>query len=169
MKCPSRKTSSSATNRAAGGFDRLAQSCTTTRARCCKRFNVAIDPATPVRQLGVGEKQLVEIVKALAKNSRILILDEPTAALAEHEVQTLLDHPARPAPRGIACIYISHSSTKSSPFADRITVLRDGATIITLDTARPTKPKSSATWSDARSPICFRAAPSKPRSTLCSK
>src|SRR5882724_5951666 len=56
-----------------------------------QKFRVNIDPATPVAKLGVGQKQLVEIVKALSKNSRILILDEPTAALAEHEVLILLD------------------------------------------------------------------------------
>ena len=54
------------------------------------RFQILIDPKTPVERLGVGQKQLVEIVKALAKDSHILILDEPTAALAEHEAQILL-------------------------------------------------------------------------------
>jgi D-xylose transport system ATP-binding protein len=95
------------------------------------RFGVAIDPAAPLGSLGVGEKQLVEIVKALAKNSRILILDEPTAALAEHEVQTLLGILRDLRTRGLSCIYISHRLDEIFALADRVTVLRDGATIWT--------------------------------------
>ena len=104
-----------------------------------QKFGVAIDPASPVARLGVGEKQLVEIVKALAKDSRILILDEPTAALAEHEVQTLLAILRDLRQRGIACIYISHKLDEVFALADRITVLRDGATIGTWDTAATSK------------------------------
>ncbi|MDR3405270.1 MAG: sugar ABC transporter ATP-binding protein [Chthoniobacter sp.] len=104
-----------------------------------QRFGVAIDPASPLQRLGVGEKQLVEIVKALAKKSRILILDEPTAALAEHEVQTLLGILRDLRARGLSCIYISHRLDEVFALADRITVLRDGATITTLDTAQTTK------------------------------
>ncbi len=87
----------------------------------------------------MGEKQLVEIVKALAKNSRILILDEPTAALAEHEVQTLLTILRDLRARGLSCIYISHRLDEVIALADRITVLRDGATITTVDTTATTK------------------------------
>ena len=104
-----------------------------------QRFGVAIDPAAPLGRLGVGEKQLVEIVKALAKNSRILILDEPTAALAEHEVQTLLTILRDLRARGLACIYISHRLDEVFALADRVTVLRDGATIWTHDTAATNK------------------------------
>jgi D-xylose transport system ATP-binding protein len=95
------------------------------------RFQVNLDPAARVGDLGVGQKQLVEIIKALAKESRILILDEPTAALAEHEVQVLLAILADLKKRGIACIYISHKLDEVFAVADRITVLRDGATIVT--------------------------------------
>src|ERR1700761_8806512 len=97
-----------------------------------RQFGVEIDPATPCEQLGVGQKQLVEIVKALAKNSRILILDEPTAALAQHEVEVLLRILGELRARGIACIYISHRLSEVFCIADRITVLRDGATVATL-------------------------------------
>jgi D-xylose transport system ATP-binding protein len=90
------------------------------------RFKVDLDPAAPVRTLGVGQKQLVEIVKALAKDSKILILDEPTAALAEHEVLILLDILRDLRQRGIASIYISHKLDEVFSIADRITVLRDG-------------------------------------------
>ncbi len=95
------------------------------------RFKVAIDPAAKVRDLGVGQKQLVEIVKALGKDSRILILDEPTAALAEHEVILLLDILRDLRARGMACIYISHKLDEVFAIADRITVLRDGASVFT--------------------------------------
>jgi len=103
------------------------------------RFGVAIDPAAPVRRLGIGEKQLVEIVKALAKNSRILILDEPTAALAEHEVQTLLGILRDLRARGLGCVYISHRLDEVFALADRLTILRDGATIWTRPTAATNK------------------------------
>lgn len=100
------------------------------------KFEVKIDPAALVRDLGVGQKQLVEIVKALAKESRILILDEPTAALAEHEVQILLDILRDLKRRGIACVYISHKLEEVFAVSDRITVLRDGASIVTLPAAK---------------------------------
>ena len=97
------------------------------------RFQVNLDPETLVRNLGIGQKQLVEIVKALGKNSKILILDEPTAALSEHEVQILLDILRDLRRRGIACIYISHKLEEVFAIADRITVLRDGKSVATLN------------------------------------
>ena len=96
-----------------------------------ERFGVAIDPAARVIDLGVGQKQLVEIVKALSQDSKILILDEPTAALAQHEVEILLDILRDLRKRGISCIYISHKLEEVFGVADRVTVLRDGATIST--------------------------------------
>ena len=103
------------------------------------RFKVDLDPAAPVRTLGVGQKQLVEIIKALAKDSKILILDEPTAALAEHEVLILLDILRDLRQRGIASIYISHKLDEVFGIADRITVLRDGSTVGTSDAADTSK------------------------------
>src|SRR5690606_2763226 len=70
------------------------------------RVKVDIDPAARCEDLGIGQKQLVEIVEALGKRSRMLILDEPTAALAEHEVQVLLNIVKDLRSRGIACVYI---------------------------------------------------------------
>lgn len=95
------------------------------------RFQVVLDAEARVGDLGVGQKQLVEIIKALAKESRLLILDEPTAALAEHEVQVLLEILRDLKRRGIACIYISHKLEEVFAVADRITVLRDGVSIAT--------------------------------------
>ena len=103
------------------------------------RFKVTLDPAAEVRSLGVGQKQLVEIVKALAKDSRLLILDEPTAALAEHEVLILLDILRDLRQRGIGCIYISHKLDEVFAISDRVTVLRDGASVFTSDAAKTSK------------------------------
>lgn len=99
------------------------------------RFKVDIDPSARCEQLGIGQKQLVEIVKALGKQSRVLILDEPTAALAEHEVQVLLEILRDLRARGMACVYISHKLEEVFAIADRITVLRDGSSVITQPVA----------------------------------
>ena len=95
-------------------------------------FGLAIAPETPVRELGIGQKQLVEIVRAMDKKTRVLVLDEPTAALTEQEVAVLLEHLRRLRAQGTACIYISHKLDEVFAIADRITVLRDGASITTL-------------------------------------
>ena len=104
-----------------------------------RKFQIELAPDTPVSRLGVGEKQLVEIVKAIGKNSRILILDEPTAALAEHETQILLNILRDLRGRGIACIYISHRLDEVFAIADRITVLRDGETVFTAKATQTNK------------------------------
>ncbi len=104
-----------------------------------QKFKVDIDPGTPVAKLGVGQKQLVEIVKALSKNSQILILDEPTAALAEHEVLILLEILRDLRHRGIASIYISHKLDEVFAICDRITVLRDGSSVTTLAAAQTSR------------------------------
>ncbi len=100
-----------------------------------QRFGIEIDPTARVGDLGVGKQQLVEIVKALKKDSHILILDEPTAALTEREVDILLKMVREIRDRGIACIYISHKLDEVFAISDRITVLRDGHSIVTLDAA----------------------------------
>ena len=101
-----------------------------------EKFHIVIDPASPVKDLGVGQKQLVEIAKALRKDSRVLILDEPTAALTGTEVGILLDILRDLKRRGIACVYISHKLDEVFAIADRITVLRDGESIVMCETAR---------------------------------
>ena len=90
-------------------------------------------PATLVTNLGVGKQQLVEIAKALAKRVRLLILDEPTASLNEHDSHALLDLLLELKAQGIACILISHKLNEISRVADAITVLRDGASVQSLD------------------------------------
>ena len=73
-----------------------------------EKLGVSLDVRTELVNLGVGEQQMVEIVKSLRKNSRILVLDEPTAALAEHEVETLMKLMNDLRDRGVALVYISH-------------------------------------------------------------
>ncbi|MBI5691013.1 MAG: sugar ABC transporter ATP-binding protein [Verrucomicrobia bacterium] len=104
-------------------------------------FGLDLSPETPVRDLGIGQKQLIEIVRAMDKRSRILVLDEPTAALTEQEVAVLLDHLRRLRAQGTACIYISHKLDEVLAIADRITVLRDGASIMTLHRTEATIPR----------------------------
>ena len=99
------------------------------------RFGMENDAARPVSELGIGRQQLVEIAKALGRNSSVLILDEPTAALADQEVQILLELLRELKAQGIACIYISHKLDEVFAVADRITVLRDGAAVATFRTA----------------------------------
>lgn len=103
------------------------------------RFGIEIDPAERVGNLGVGKQQLVEIVKALNKESHILILDEPTAALTEREVDILLNMIREIRARGIACIYITHKLDEVFAISDRITVLRDGKAITTVNASESSK------------------------------
>ena len=90
-------------------------------------------PETLVTNLGVGKQQLVEIAKALSKRVKLLILDEPTASLNESDSDALLALLLQFKAQGIASILISHKLNEISKVADRITVLRDGATVETLD------------------------------------
>lgn len=103
-------------------------------------FGLAISSETLVKDLGVGHKQLIEIVRAMDKKSRVLVLDEPTAALSDAEVAVLLDHLRTLRDAGTTCVYISHKLDEVFAIADRITVLRDGASIVTLEADRATIP-----------------------------
>lgn len=103
-------------------------------------FGLAVSPEAAVRTLGIGQKQLVEIIRAMDKRSRALVLDEPTAALTGQEVGILLDHLRRLRAQGTACIYISHKLDEVFAIADRITVLRDGASVATLSQTEATVP-----------------------------
>jgi D-xylose transport system ATP-binding protein len=98
-------------------------------------LHLALEPRTPVRNLGIGQQQLVEIAKALSQNARILVLDEPTAALTDSEVETLIRILNKLRERGVGMIYISHKLEEVFRLSDRITVLRDGRTVGTEPTA----------------------------------
>ncbi|GAA3420417.1 sugar ABC transporter ATP-binding protein [Streptosporangium vulgare] len=88
-----------------------------------------------VRHLSIAQQQVVEIVKALSQDARIIVMDEPTAALAEHEVELLYRLVARLRERKIAVLYISHRLREVFDLATRVTVLKDGALVRTADTA----------------------------------
>lgn len=98
-----------------------------------RNLNLSIDPRTPVGNLGIGQQQLVEIAKALSQKAKILVLDEPTAALTESEVETLFGILRNLKAQGVGMIYISHKLDEVFEMSDRITVLRDGKTVGTND------------------------------------
>ncbi|PRX62338.1 ribose transport system ATP-binding protein [Nonomuraea fuscirosea] len=89
-------------------------------------------PRDTVKRLPVAQQQIVEIVKALSVNARLLVMDEPSAALAEHEVELLYRLIGRLRDRGVAVVYISHRLREVFDLADRVTVLKDGARVTTL-------------------------------------
>ncbi len=97
------------------------------------RVGLQEDPDTPIKEIGVGKQQLVEIAKALNKSVKILILDEPTAALNESDSQHLLDLMLGLKAKGITSIIISHKLNEIEQIADSITIIRDGKSIETLD------------------------------------
>ena len=97
-----------------------------------------IDPRATVETLSVGACQMVEIAKALSKNARILVMDEPTSSLSEVEAATLFGIVRKLRANGISIVYISHRMAEIFAISDRITVLRDGAGVLTDDTAHVT-------------------------------
>lgn len=102
-------------------------------------YELTLNPSDQVSDLGVGQQQLVEIVKALSKDAKILLLDEPTSALTNKEVKTLLKIIKSLKAKGISCIYISHKLDEVLDIADSITVIRDGKSIAS-------KPRSEWTY-----------------------
>jgi ribose transport system ATP-binding protein len=102
------------------------------------------DPISPREQVGhlpVDRQQTVEIVKALSLDSRIVVMDEPTAALAAHEVERLFQRVERLKERGIAVLYISHRLAEVFEIAERVTVLKDGKRVDTVPTSEVTSPQ----------------------------
>ncbi len=97
-----------------------------------KKVGLNEDPNTKITNLGTGKQQLVEIAKALSKDVKLLILDEPTASLSEKDTETLLSLLSDFRAQGISCILISHKLNEVRAVADRVTVIRDGHTIETL-------------------------------------
>ena len=91
-----------------------------------RALGLTMSPRTSVVRLGVGQQQLVEIAKALSRDAGLLILDEPTAALSDEEIETLTEILRGLKARGVTCIYITHKLDEVYALADRVTVLRDG-------------------------------------------
>lgn len=97
------------------------------------KVQLDVNPDAKVKELGVGKQQLVEIAKSLSKDVKLLILDEPTAALNEDDSDNLLELLRGLRDKGVTCIMITHKLKEVIAIADSVTVLRDGQTIITLD------------------------------------
>ncbi|OKK01890.1 ABC transporter ATP-binding protein [Amycolatopsis sp. CB00013] len=104
-----------------------------------RRVGLRENPVTPVLDIGVGKQQLVEIAKALSKEVKLLILDEPTAALNDDDSAHLLDLLRGLRDDGVTCVLISHKLNEIAAIADSITILRDGRTIETLDASTVTE------------------------------
>jgi ABC-type sugar transport system ATPase subunit len=102
-------------------------------------LEVDIDPAVKVGTLSIGQRQLVEIARAISYRSNLIIMDEPTASLSHHEAQTLLRMVRKLARQGIGIVYISHKLEEIFEIADRITVLRDGQTVDTRPASEMTR------------------------------
>ncbi len=108
-------------------------------SKLLQELNLPIDPRESVGSLGIGQQQLVEIAKALSQDAKILVLDEPTAALTESEVETLFSILRDLLAKGVGMIYISHKLDEVFKMSDRITVLRDGRTVSTHAAGEITK------------------------------
>jgi ribose transport system ATP-binding protein len=97
-------------------------------------LHVRVDPDARINTLSVADKQMVEIAKAISRDARVLIMDEPTAVLSVGETETLFEQIKRLTERGVAVIFISHKLDEIMQLAQRVTVLRDGQLIATLGT-----------------------------------
>ena len=117
--------------------------------RALEQLGVDIDPDAPVSSLRIGERQVVEIARALSDEARCLILDEPTAALSSQEVDRLFTFVHRLRERGVALIYITHRLEEVRQIADRVQVLRDGDVVLVDDVQRPPAP----TWPTGETPV----------------
>jgi len=101
--------------------------------RALSGLGLTVNPRKLVKELRVAEQQMVEVAKALSLDARILIMDEPTAALTEHEIGELFTTVRKLKDKGVAIVYISHRMEELFEIGDRVTVLRDGRTVGTYD------------------------------------
>ena len=115
---------------ARAGFIRRAEMARIARAQLERVGLANIDPSLPVRELGIGQQQLVEIARGLMGEARLLILDEPTAMLTTREIGHLFQQIESLKAQGVGVIYISHRLDELSRIADRVVVLRDGALVL---------------------------------------
>jgi erythritol transport system ATP-binding protein len=105
-----------------------------------ERLELDIDPLTPLDELAIGHQQLVEIARALSKDTRVLIMDEPTSALSQSEVKVLFDVIGQLKRRGVTIIYISHRLEELMAIGDHVTVFRDGKFIAEREIAQVSIP-----------------------------
>ena len=104
-----------------------------------KRYNLGVSARAVIQDLGVGKMQMVEIAKALSENAQVLILDEPTSALTEAEIDKLMSILEILKAHGVTCIYITHKLNEFFRITDNVTVLRDGEKVVTLPTPELTE------------------------------
>lgn len=97
-----------------------------------------LDPRLAMRELSLSQQQLVEIARALSSKARLLVMDEPTSSLTEHEARRLLGLVRQLRSQGVAILYVSHRMAEVFEISDRITVYRDGSYVDTLDTSSAT-------------------------------
>ncbi|HQY94124.1 ATP-binding cassette domain-containing protein [Caldilinea sp.] len=105
------------------------------------KYRLDVSPQAVVKHLGVGKMQMVEIAKALSENAKILILDEPTSALTESEIDKLMEILENLRGHGVTCIYITHKLEEFFRITDSVTILRDGKTVTTQPTRQLTQEK----------------------------
>jgi D-xylose transport system ATP-binding protein len=106
-----------------------------------KKLGIHADPQTPIKELSAAQQQLILIGKALSKDVRILILDEPTSSLSETETEVLFDRLGRLKSQGITSLYISHKINEVMDITDRTTILRDGKWVASENTSDLTPKK----------------------------
>ena len=107
-------------------------------------LGVRIDVSRPMRGLSIADQQMVEIARALASDSRLIIMDEPTAPLTPREVETLFSIARRLRDEGRTIIFISHRLEEVRALCDRVTIFRDGSKVATDAIGELTMPTSSA-------------------------
>lgn len=98
-----------------------------------RRLGLDISPKAVAADLSIGRRQMLEIARALTRNARVIIMDEPTSSLSESEIETLFDLCGYLKQQGVSIIYISHKLDEVMRIADRVTVIRDGENIVTKD------------------------------------
>ena len=160
-------------NEAKDGLGLIDDKAAARRAReLFETLGVEIDPKALVGDLSAGQRQLTEIVKAISRNVRVLILDEPTTALSGGEVEKLFAFLRRLKSEGVAIIYVSHRMDEITRIADRATILRDGRHVVTAPMSELTLDRiieyivgrRSRGFSDVKRPrrLARRAAPRSP-------
>src|SRR6266498_3497571 len=107
--------------------------------RTLNGLGLNLDPHKLIKELKVAEQQMIEVAKALSLDARILIMDEPTAALTEHEIKELFANIRSLRDKGVSIVYISHRMEELFEIGDRVTVLRDGRTVGTYDVRETSK------------------------------
>jgi ABC-type uncharacterized transport system ATPase subunit len=127
-----------------------------------ERYGIAVDPRARIWQLSVGEQQRVEILKALYREARILILDEPTAVLTPQEAESLFVTLRRMAEEGRTVIFISHKLHEVKAVADRVTVLRGGRAVATVEAAGATPRELAALMVGREVELARRVERAKP-------